>query len=281
MKILITGGKGMLGRTLRAALAEHTLAIADLPETDITEPRSIHAAFAEFRPEAVIHCAAMTAVDKCESEADLAYRVNAIGSANVGVCCHRHHARLLALSTDYVFSGALDRPYHEWDAPGPRTVYGASKLAGEEAIRAHCPDHVIARTAWLYGPGGPSFLHTMLKLGVQAGEPLNVVNDQIGNPTSTAAVAQALKDLLRIPWAGTFHLSCEGEATWYQFAQAIFSARGLKRPVVPCSTAEFPRPAPRPANSRLEKRALRLCNLAPMPHWQESLSRFLREYPQG
>lgn len=281
MRILITGGKGMLGRTLQAVLAEHTLALADLPETDVTVLGSIGAAIEAFRPEVVIHCAALTAVDRCESEADLAFRINALGSANTAISCQRRQARLIAISTDYVFSGALERPYHEWDAPGPRTVYGASKLAGEEAVRAHCPDHVIARTAWLYGPGGPSFVHAMLRLGAQSGEPLPVVNDQLGNPTSTAAVAERLKDFLQTPLAGTFHLTCEGEATWYQFAQAIFAARGLKRALVPCSTQEFPRPAPRPANSRLEKRALRLCGLAPMPHWRESLSRFLREYPQG
>jgi len=271
----------MLGRALQRQLAEHTLAIADLPETDVTNLHSIHTALAEFRPDAVIHCAAMTAVDRCESQADLAYRINAIGSANTAISCHRHHARLIAVSTDYVFSGSLERPYHEWDAPGPRTVYGASKLAGEQAIRSHCPDHLITRVAWLYGPGGPSFVHSMLELGAQAGEPLKVVNDQIGNPTSTAAVAERLKDLLQAPWAGTFHLTCEGEATWYQFAQAIFAARGLERPLLPCTSKEFPRPAPRPANSRLEKRALRLCGLAPMPPWQESLNRFLRENPQG
>ncbi|MGD0092794.1 MAG: dTDP-4-dehydrorhamnose reductase [Planctomycetota bacterium] len=281
MKILITGGKGMLGRTLQRHLAGHTLALADLPEVDLTDLGAINAAIASFRPETVIHCAAMTAVDKCESESDQAYRINALGSAHTAISCHRHGARLIAISTDYVFSGELGRPYHEWDAPGPRTVYGASKLAGELAVRAHCPDHVIARIAWLYGPGGPSFVHTMLKLGTQAGGPLKVVDDQLGNPTSTDAVAERLKDLLKTPLAGTFHLTCEGEATWYAFTQAIFAARGIKRPVLPCTTQEFPRPAPRPANSRLEKRALRLCNLAPMPQWQESLARFLRENPQG
>ena len=279
MKILITGGNGMLGRTLQRRLKEHQVFIADLPQVDIASLRSFSDCVQQAKPEVVIHCAAMTAVDRCETESDLAYKVNAIGSANVAIACQRSGARLIAISTDYVFAGDLNRPYHEWDAPGPRTVYGATKLAGEEAVRRHCPDHCIARIAWLYGPGGPSFVHTMLKLGAQSGAPLKVVNDQVGNPTSTDAVADGLLTLLAAPVAGTVHLTCEGESAWFEFTQEIFRLRGLKREVVPCTTAEFPRPAPRPANSRLEKRALRLLNLPAMPGWRETLARFLRENP--
>jgi dTDP-4-dehydrorhamnose reductase len=219
----------------------------------------------------------MTAVDACESDAGKAYAVNAIGSANVAIACQRRGARLLAISTDYVFGGDLDRPYHEWDAPAPRTVYGASKLAGEQAVRAHCPDHAIVRTAWLYGPGGPSFYHTMLRLGAQQGPPLRVVDDQRGNPTTTDALATAIGWLLERPLAGTFHVSCEGEATWCEFAREIFRLRGLTRALTPCATAEYPRPAPRPANSRLEKRALRLHGLPALPHWREALAQFARD----
>ena len=157
MKILVTGGRGMLGRTLQRRLGAHELRVTDLPELDVADARAVAAAIAGFRPQTVVHCAAMTAVDRCESEPDLAFRVNAIGTANVALACARAGARLIALSTDYVFRGDQGRPYHEWDAAGPLSVYGASKLAGEEAVRAHCPDHLILRTAWLYGPGGPSF----------------------------------------------------------------------------------------------------------------------------
>ncbi|MFA4943123.1 MAG: dTDP-4-dehydrorhamnose reductase [Lentisphaeria bacterium] len=281
MKILLTGGNGMLGRTLQRTLGHHQLAIADLPEVDITRLASIAAAIAAFHPTAVIHAAAMTAVDACETDADRAFAVNACGSANVAIACHRHRARLLAISTDYVFDGALERPYHEWDPPNPQTVYGASKWAGEEAIRTHCPDHAIIRTAWLYGPGGPSFYHAMLKLGAQDGAPLKVVDDQIGNPTSTEALATLLARLLDLPLAGTFHASCEGETTWHGFAQEIFRLKGLSRGLVPCTTADFPRPAPRPANSRLDKRALRLHNLPPMPHWRDALAKFVTRHPEG
>jgi len=275
MKLLITGGKGMLGRTLQRHFQQHELCIADLPEVDIADSRSVEQVISGFKPDVVIHAAAMTQVDACESDTDAAFRVNALGSACVARAAARHGARVIAISTDYVFDGRLDRPYHEFDAPAPRTVYGASKLAGEEAVRRHCPDHTIVRIAWLYGEGGPSFLHTMLKLGAQEGEPLKVVDDQIGNPTSTDAVAGLIDRLLANPIPGVVHGSCEGEATWFQFAQAIFKSAGLGRGVEPCTSAEFPRPAPRPANSRLEKRMLRLASLPPMPHWQTELEKFV------
>jgi dTDP-4-dehydrorhamnose reductase len=279
MRIVITGGKGMLGRTLTRVLHRHTVIVADLPDVDITRPAACEAFIGQARPDAVIHAAAMTAVDACETQPDLAFQVNALGSANVARACQRHQARLIALSTDYVFDGVLPRPYHEWDAPAPRTVYGASKRAGEESVAALCPDHLILRIAWLYGAGGPSFLHTLLKLGATAGDPLKVVADQIGNPTSADAVAELIARLLDVPLAGLLHGSCEGEATWHDFARALFKRRPGQREVVPCTTAEFPRPAHRPANSRLEKRALRLLGLPPMPHWETALDRFFADHP--
>ena len=279
MKILITGGKGMLGRTLQKEFSDCEIVVADLPEADITDPNSFDSFLAAAAPDAVIHCAAMTAVDKCESEKDLAFKLNAFGSGNVASACFRHKVRLIAISTDYVFEGDLDRPYHEFDRPsGGRTVYGQSKFAGEELIRRHCPDHVICRISWLYGAGGPSFVHAMMKLADGSREELKVVSDQIGNPTSAPAVARALRPILfRRSLTGTFHLTCEGEATWYDFAKEIFLLAGKSQKVVPCTTQEFPRPAPRPANSRLEKRMLRLAGLPPMPHWKDALKEFLSE----
>ena len=268
----------MLGRTLQRKLAGFTLIPTDLPEGDITDETKFDALMAKEKPDAVIHCAAMTAVDNCESNQDLAFKLNALGSANVAAACSRHHARLIAISTDYVFDGASPRPYHEFDLPtGGATVYGQSKFAGEELIRHCCPNHVICRISWLYGPGGPSFVHAMLKLADGSRPELKVVDDQRGNPTSTLAVADALRGILERPLlAGTFHLTCEGEASWYDFAREIFRQRGIDQKVTPCTTAEFPRPAPRPANSRLEKRMLRLCGLPPMPEWREALAEFLK-----
>ena len=278
MKILVTGGKGMLGRTIQKELAEHEIIVADLPEADITDPAGFNAFLKDAAPNAVIHCAAMTAVDKCETEKELAFRLNAFGSANVASACSRNGIRLIAISTDYVFDGALDRPYNEFDrAGGCATIYGQSKFAGEQAIRIHCPDHVICRISWLYGAGGPSFVHAMMTLADGTRPELKVVADQHGNPTSTPAVARQLRNILARPeLVGTFHMTCEGEATWFELAEEIFRLAGKKQTVVPCSTEEFPRPAPRPKNSRLDKMMLRLAGLPPMPDWHDALADFMR-----
>ena len=278
MKLLITGGKGMLGRTIQQEFADCELAIADLPEADITDAAGFDAFLAEHKPDAVIHCAAMTAVDRCESEIELAYRLNAFGSASVAAACNRHGIRLVAISTDYVFDGDSDRPYNEFDrATGGNTVYGKSKFAGEEAVRTLCPDHVICRISWLYGHGGPSFVHAMMSLADGTRPMLKVVADQHGNPTSTVAVARQLRNILADPHlAGTFHLTCEGEATWFEFAREIFRLAGKDQAVSPCTTDEFPRPAPRPKNSRLDKMMLRLAGLPPMPDWRSALAEFMK-----
>ena len=278
MKILITGGKGMLGRTLQQEFRDCELIIADLPEADITDPAGFDAFLAKAAPDAVIHCAAMTAVDKCETEIDFAYKLNAFGTANVAAACHRHQVRLIAISTDYVFEGNAGRPYNEFDRPnGGNTIYGKSKFAGEEAIRNHCPDHVICRISWLYGHGGPSFVHAMMNLADGTRPVLKVVADQHGNPTSTAAVARQLRNILaRRELVGTFHMTCEGEATWAEFAAEIFRLAGKDQKIVPCKTEDFPRPAPRPKNSRLDKMMLRLASLPPMPDWHDALAEFMK-----
>ena len=278
MKILLTGGKGMLGRTLVKELTDFEVIPTDLPEADITDAAGFDALLKREMPDAVIHCAAMTAVDKCETEIDMAYKLNAFGTANVAAACHRNGVRLIAISTDYVFAGNSDRPYNEFDfADGGKTIYGKSKFAGEEAVRRHCPDHVICRISWLYGDGGPSFVHAMLSLADGSRPELKVVADQIGNPTSTAAVARQLRHILnRRELVGTFHTTCEGEASWAEFAAEIFRLKGISQKIVPCRTDEFPRPAPRPANSRLDKMMYRLAGLPPMPHWKDALAEFLK-----
>ena len=278
MKVLLTGGKGMLGRTLCAELTDFEVIPTDLPEADITDAAGFDVLLKQIKPDAVIHCAAMTAVDKCETEIDFAYKLNAFGTANVASACHRNGIRLIAISTDYVFEGNSDRPYNEFDTPnGGNTIYGKSKFAGEEAIRRHCPNHVICRISWLYGAGGPSFVHAMINLADGTRPELKVVADQIGNPTSTLAVARQLRNILnRKELVGTFHLTCEGEASWADFAAEIFRLKGIDQKIVPCTTAEFPRPAPRPANSRLDKMMLRLAGLPPMPYWKDALAEFLQ-----
>ena len=278
MKLVITGGKGMLGRTLQHELAAHEIVVADLPEWDITNSDAFAEKLCAESPDVVIHCAAMTKVDDCESKRDLAFRLNEEGSRNVALACKMCGARLIAISTDYVFSGEPPKEPWAWsetDIPRPRTVYGASKFAGEQMIQMILPDAVILRIAWLYGAGGPSFIHTMAKLGAQEGVPLKVVDDQRGNPTSCKTVADVIAFILSKPSvSGIVHATCEDQCTWFDLTVELFRLLGLKREVVPCTTAEFPRPAPRPRNSALKKSVLNLLGYR-TPRWQDSLAEFV------
>lgn len=291
MKMLITGGKGMLGRTLQRRFADHTLFVADLPETDITKAAALKETFARFAPDVVIHCAAMTRVDDCETQDELAFRLNGMASANVAFAAKACGARLIAISTDYVFAGfkpgehppfcpGSDEGYLETDRPLPATVYGKSKLSGENAILDILPTATIVRIAWLYGAGGPSFVHTMARLGAQAGDPLKVVDDQVGNPTSTDAVAEALAFLIGHPEiSGVVHGTCAGICSWYDLTVELFRLLGCSRAVVPCTTEEFPRPAPRPAFSALAKGVLGAHGFR-MPDWKDALAAFVaQEFP--
>jgi len=268
----------MLGRTLQRELSEHEIVVADLPEWDITDDSSFLEKTLSVAPDVVIHCAAMTKVDDCESNRELAFRLNEEGTRNVALACKASGARLIAISTDYVFSGEPPREPWAWselDIPRPQTVYGASKFAGEQMIQMILPEAVILRIAWLYGAGGPSFVHTMARLGAQEGAPLKVVNDQRGNPTSTNVVADVIRFLLTKPdVSGVVHGTCEEQCTWYDLTVELFKALGLKREVVPCTTAEFPRPAPRPRNSALKKSVLNLLGYR-TPDWRTALRDFL------
>lgn len=282
MKILITGGKGMLGRTLQRALGgEHEIVVADLPEWDITDDASFTSKTLAAKPDVIVHCAAMTKVDDCEAKRGLAFRLNEEGTRNVALAAKACGARLIAISTDYVFSGEPPREPWAWgemDIPRPRTVYGASKFAGEQMVQMiHPDDSVILRIAWLYGAGGPSFVHTMAKLGAQDGAPLKVVNDQRGNPTSTKVVADVIRFLLAHPEvSGIVHGTCEEQCTWYDLTKELFRLMGLKREVVPCTTDEFPRPAPRPRNSALKKSVLNVLGYR-TPTWKSALAEFVAE----
>ena len=280
MRILLTGGKGMLGRSLADGLSgEFEIIPTDLPEADITDISAFAKVLDKYAPDTVIHCAAMTQVDDCESKQDTAYLINAVGSSNVAKCCAARKIRLIAISTDYVFDGKSPKPYNEFDTPsGAATVYGKSKYAGECEVMKHCPDSVICRISWLYGPGGPSFVHTMLKLAASGKNELKVVDDQLGNPTSTIAVANALRNILKRPeLTGVFHLTCEGTVSWKGFAEKIFELAKVDCKVSGCTTEEFPRPAPRPHYSALDKMRLRLCSLPPMPAWQDALEEFIKK----
>lgn len=280
MKIVITGGKGMLGRTLQKELAEHEIVVADLPDWDITDDEGFLRKLMAAAPDVVIHCAAMTNVDACEADRDLAFKLNEEGSRNVALACSACGARLFAISTDYVFSGEPPREPWAWsetDIPRPRTVYGLSKFSGEQMVQMLNSDATVLRIAWLYGAGGPSFVHTMAKLGAEAGAPLRVVNDQRGNPTSAKAVADVIRFLLTRPdVSGIVHATCEDQCTWYDLACEVKRLMGdrFPRAVEPCTTEEFPRPAPRPHNSALKKSVLNVLGYR-TPNWKKALADFV------
>lgn len=279
MKILITGADGMLGRTLQRYFTEQTLLLPNKAELDIRDDGVVRAYLLEHRPELVIHCAAMTGVDRCETDKDLAWLTNVIGTRNIAQASEKIDARLINISTDYVFDGSFGRPYSEFDAAnGGETFYGRTKYEAERLVSQICTRYVNVRTSWLYGRGGPSFVHTMLDLAKKDLSYIKVVEDQMGNPTSTDAVAHVIVNLLSRPkFMGVLHASCEGETSWYGFAKKIFELAHVSQPVVPCSSEEYVRPAKRPKNSRLEKRVLKMLSLPPMPHWEEALADFLKK----
>jgi len=275
MKILIAGAAGQLGQALlREAAKQGWEAVpTDVGQMDITDPRAVQQHLARHRPAVVVNAAAATRVDDLEAEPDLALKVNGLGPRNLAVACRQLGVKLIHLSTDYVFDGTKDGPYQEWDATNPLSVYGRSKLLGEELVRQQCPDHFIVRTAWLYGLPGPNFVTAILAQG-RRGQALKVVNDQRGSPTSALALAPQLLALAETEAFGTYHATCRGEATWYEFALHILGQAGIAVPVAACTTAEYPLPARRPANSVLENRMLGLSGLDLMPSWQEAYQEF-------
>jgi dTDP-4-dehydrorhamnose reductase len=281
--------EGRLGVVLEANFIHRLLAAAgqgwevvatDAPDLDITDPQAVWGGLSRQRPEVVINAAAATRVDDLESDPDGALRVNALGPRNLAVACRRLGVKLIHLSTDYVFDGTKPGPYVEWDQTEPLSVYGRSKLLGEEWVRQQCPDHFIVRTAWLYGLPGPNFVTAILARGralAPDGE-LKVVADQRGTPTSALALAPQLLALAATEAFGTYHATCQGATTWFEFARLILKTAGIPVQVSPCTTTEFPRPAPRPANSVLENRLLKVAGLDRMPAWQDAYQEFWEVY---
>jgi len=278
MKILITGAAGQLGQALvqEAGRRGWEVLPTDLEELDITDAGGIREVLGRHRPQAVFNAAAATRVDDLETDPDLALKVNSLGPRNLAVACRRQGLKLVHLSSDYVFDGAKEGPYVEWDETRPLSVYGLSKLLGEKYVREQCPDHFIVRTAWLYGHPGPNFVTAILAQGRRsaAGQDFKVVQDQRGSPTSALALAPQLLALAETEAFGTYHATCQGEATWYDFARLILEKAGLAAKARPCASREYPRPAPRPANSVLENRLLNLAGLDLMPHWQDAFSQY-------
>lgn len=275
MNVLITGAGGQLGKSLLDAHppAYHVTGLTRA-ELDVTDLNQVKQTVARLRPEVIIHTAAYTAVDLAEAEPEKAYQVNVIGSRNVALAAEEVQAKLCYVSTDYVFDGTAASPYREYDNPNPQTVYGKTKRTGEQLVQSLCSRFFIVRTAWLYGLHGHNFVKTMLELAHKR-KPLRVVHDQIGSPTNAADLASFLFELVRTEYYGVYHAANAGACSWYEFAEAIFELSGVEAELTPCTTAEFPRPAPRPANSVLDQLAACAHGFAPFRCWRDSLQLFL------
>ncbi|MDH3998873.1 MAG: dTDP-4-dehydrorhamnose reductase [Desulfuromonadales bacterium] len=285
-KLLLVGGNGMLAQKIAAlAKADYAITAVDLPEFDLTDREQVLSLVTELKPEVVINCAAYTNVDGCESEAALAERVNGTAVGYLAEAAKQVDATLAHISTDYVFDGAKETPYSEEDAPNPQSAYGRSKLLGEQALMASgIEKFFILRTSWLYGPGGNNFVETIARLAKERAE-LRIVADQVGSPTYTGDLAQAVLNLLALKDAayGLYHFSNQGQCSWCEFAVAIVEQ--LKKAgetlavekITPIATHEYPLPAPRPAFSLMSKQKYVAATGAKPPQWQESLRQYFSE----
>jgi len=279
MHAVIIGGSGLLGSEVVQA-AHHRGWEVEEPrrsELDITDDRSITAYFLHIQPDWIINCAAYTGVDQAEEDKDRAYQLNAFGPYWLGRVAQWTDARILHISTDFVFDGAKESPYTEDDTPNPQTVYGASKLQGETSLMDARPQSIIVRTAWLFGAGGKCFPRTMIE-AAKAGKPLHVVDDQVGSPTFSQDLAAAIAHLVEAsPDAGTYHIVNSGAASWHQLATATLAAADLEVEVTPVPSSQFPRPAKRPAYSVLSTEKYESLGLSPLPNWADAIRRFVPE----
>ena len=283
MKIAVTGTAGQVVTSLveRGAAAGHEVIAIGRPDLDLADPASVVRALEAAAPDAIVSAAAYTAVDKAESERDLAFAVNGAGPGAVAQAARALGVPLIHISTDYVFDGTLDRPYVESDPTGPTGVYGASKLAGEQAVLDGHDNSAVLRVAWVYSPFGGNFVKTMLRLAGDRDE-LGVVGDQLGNPTSALTIADAIIKVATNMVAdsspqlrGVFHMTAQGEASWADFAEGIFAASaargGPSASVRHIGTADYPTPATRPANSRLDSGLIARVHGVTLPDWRTSL----------
>lgn len=287
-RILITGGTGQLGLELQRSFAgTGSMTTVDRSGLDLADPDKIRAVVRGVQPQVILNAGAYTAVDRAETERDLAHRVNADAPRLLAEEALRLNALLVHYSTDYVFDGAKPEPWGESDATHPLNTYGATKLAGEQAIQSVGGRYLIFRTSWVYGPHGKNFLFTMLRLGRER-DRLSIVNDQIGAPTTSIALANATRRIVTgalagrfgQDWAGLYHMTCGGATSWFGFAQAIFAraaiALGVKAPeLVPIATADYPTPAARPPNSVLSNAKLRQRFGVELPGWETALEEVL------
>lgn len=278
--ILIIGSNGQLGSdmVMLSKQAGFNVSEIDFPQIDITDLSMTERCIIDFKPDYVINCAAYTAVDDCETHQETAFAVNALGAQNIALSAKKAGAVMIHISTDYVFDGNKTSPYLEQDQTAPLTAYGKSKLEGERLIAASCEKYQIFRIAWLYGINGNNFVKTIRNVAqkkMQQKQPLTVVNDQFGTPTYTREVCAQVLKMITQPYYGIFHCTNEGYCSWHDFALEIISAAGIDVELVPCTTEDFPRPAPRPHYSVLENANLKKLNMNIMKDWKEAFKSFL------
>jgi len=276
MRILVTGAKGQLGLDVVKELSRRNIDHKgiDIDDCDITDRAAVFATIEEYAPTAVIHCAAYTAVDKAEDEPELCHKINAEGTRYIAEACCLANAKMIYISTDYVFLGDGEHFYETTDKTAPVSVYGKTKLAGEEAVREVLEKYFIVRISWVFGQNGNNFVKTMLRLGKERSE-LNVVCDQIGSPTYTANLAPLLCDMCESDKYGVYHATNEGTCSWAEFAQEIFRQAEMDVKVNPIASSEYPTKAVRPFNSRLSKSSLDDDGFGRLAKWEDALQRFL------
>lgn len=285
-KIIVTGCNGQLGRAINEQYANNSefelintdFGVEGKINLDITNLDSVLELFREVKPYAVINCAAHTAVDACEQQQDLAYKINAIGPRNLSIAATETNAKIMHVSTDYVFAGDGNKPYTEFDPVGPKAMYGITKLAGENFVKAFAKNYYIVRTAWLYGDG-KNFVKTMLRLS-ESHDRITVVNDQVGSPTSATELAKAIKFLLPTENYGLFHGTCEGQCSWADFTKKIFEISGKNTEVIPVTSEEYkamnPQSADRPKYSVLENYMLKLTSDYMYSDWEKAIYEYLK-----
>ncbi|MEG0813924.1 MAG: dTDP-4-dehydrorhamnose reductase [Clostridium sp.] len=279
MRVLVTGAKGQLGTDVVNELNKRGIEAigVDVQEMDITDASACRRIISEEKPDAVIHCAAYTAVDAAEDNVELCHRINAEGTRNIAEVCRDLDIKMMYISTDYVFNGTGETPWQPDDRREPLNVYGQAKYEGELAIEELLQKYFIVRIAWVFGVNGKNFVKTMLRLGKE-NRAVSVVDDQIGSPTYTYDLARLLVDMIQSEQYGRYHATNEGLCSWYEFAVEIFKQAGMSEvKVTPVDSSKFPSKAKRPSNSRISKDKLEENGFERLPAWQDALSRYLKE----
>lgn len=288
MNILITGALGQLGEELKSIiqtgkseigtfpqdLSKNKVYYLDSKELDISNEKAVTFYFEQNKIDVVINCAALTNVDGCEQEVDLAMKVNSIGARNLAVACENQGAKLIHVSTDYVFDGTAKTPYVEWDACNPQGIYGKSKLLGEQYVQSLCSRYFIVRTAWLYGYNGKNFVKSIMGFAKEKGQ-LKVVDDQVGNPTHANDLAHHILKLAYTQSYGIYHITGNGSCSWYTFTKEILNKANIPCVLSPCTTEQFPRPAKRPQYSALDHVMLRATIGDEMRNWKEAIATYI------